>query len=153
MIAILHNIRSLHNIGSIFRTADAAGIEKLYLTGITSAPVDRFGKKRIQITKVSLGAETYIPWEKVESLPSLITKLHKKGYRVIALEQSRASVPYTNVKAQRKLALIMGNEVKGLSASLLKRADGIIEIPMRGEKESLNVAVAFGVVVFALQNK
>jgi len=156
MIAILHNIRSLHNIGSIFRTADAAGIEKIYLTGITSAPIDRFQKPRIQITKVSLGAENYISWEKAKSLPQLIINLKKEGFRIIALEQSKKSVPYYSLSSsssQKKLALIVGNEVQGLSKSILEKADTIIEIPMQGRKESLNVAVAFGIVAFSLRRE
>src|SRR3989338_4544510 len=94
MIAILHNIRSLHNVGSIFRTADAAGIEKLYLCGITPEPVDRFGRFREQFTKVSLGAEKTVKWEKVKITANLIDKLKKEGYKIFAVEQSKNSTPY-----------------------------------------------------------
>lgn len=149
MIAILHNIRSVHNVGSIFRTADAAGIEKLYLTGITPAPVDEYGRKREQLAKVSLGAETYIPWEKVRSASRLIDKLKAEGYTVCAVEQSRRAVPYVQARfTRKKVVLIVGNEVRGLPPPVLKRADAIVEIPMRGKKESLNVAVAFGIIAF-----
>jgi len=152
MIAILHNIRSMHNVGSIFRTADAAGIEKLYLCGITPAPKDRFGDWRLQIAKVALGAEKYVPWEKVGSTAHLLKKLKTQGYKIFALEQHKNSIPYYLAKLSkkdlRKTALVVGNEVKGLSPGVLKLADKILEIPMRGKKESLNVAVAFGIVAF-----
>lgn len=162
MIVILYNIRSLHNVGSIFRTADAAGVEKIYLCGITPAPIDTFNRPRQQLIKVSLGAERYVKWEKVKSATKLIDKLKNPpaggDYKIFAVEQSKKSIPYYKLKtgnamtrhSARKVALVLGNEIKGLPASILKRADKILEIPMRGEKESLNVAVAFGIVVFHL---
>jgi len=155
MVVILYSIRSLHNVGSIFRTADAAGVEKLCLCGITPAPVDIFGKPRQQLAKVSLGGEKYVKWEKVKSATRIIDKLKKDNYKIFAIEQNKKSIPYSNIKRSpnlrvEKLALILGNEIKGLPASILKRADKILEIPMRGKKESLNVAVAFGIVVFHL---
>lgn len=148
--AILHNIRSTHNVGSIFRTADGMGLENIYLTGITPSPLDRFGELRKDFTKVSLGAEKYISWEKVKSVNALIKRLKGRGYKVIAVEQHRKSVLYykAKVKKQDKIALVFGNEVKGIPPSILKMADKIIEIPMLGKKESLNVAVAFGVVAY-----
>ncbi len=151
MIAILNNIRSLHNVGSIFRTADAAGVEKIYLCGITPEPLDRFGKIRPQLEKVSLGAEKAVPWEKAASASALINKLKKEGYKIWAVEQSEKSIPYYKAKADLKsIALVLGNEVRGLPPAVLNKADKILEIPMRGEKESLNVAVAFGIVAFRL---
>ncbi len=161
MVAILYNIRSLHNVGSIFRTADAAGVKKIYLCGLTPTPYDEFGKKRSQLAKVSLGAEDYIPWEKIGSARSpiatlrLIDNLKKTGYKILAIEQSKNSVPYYKFASTRrnnqKMVLIVGNEVKGLSKTILNRADKILEIPMHGKKESLNVAVAFGIVVFGIK--
>ncbi|MBI1755342.1 TrmH family RNA methyltransferase [Candidatus Azambacteria bacterium] len=163
MIAILHNIRSAHNVGSMFRTADAAGIEKLYLCGITPAPVDAFGRPSEKLRKVALGAEKSVAWEKVKSTARLIDKLKKDGFTIFAVEQSKKSVPYFRVKQKgKKIAIVMGNEVKGLPKSVLERADTILEIPMRGAmvrqahhprhigrgKESLNVSVAFGIVAF-----
>jgi len=168
MIVILYNIRSLHNVGSIFRTADAAGVEKIYLCGITPAPIDEFGKPRSQLTKVSLGAEKYVKWEKIGSTNSpqaaqatlrLLKSLKKQGYKIFAIEQNKKSIPYYKVKisgnrlrSRPRAALVLGNEIKGLPSSILKRADKILEIPMYGKKESLNVAVAFGIVVFHLEN-
>lgn len=159
MIVILYNVRSLYNVGSIFRTADAAGCEKIYLCGITPQPVDIFGKPRQQLIKVSLGAEKYVKWEKVKSATKLIDKLKNPptggDYKIFAIEQSKRSIPYSNIKRSsnlivRRLALVLGNEIKGLPPSILKQADKILEIPMKGKKESLNVAVAFGIVVFHL---
>jgi len=160
MIIILYNIRSLHNVGSIFRTADAAGIEKIYLCGFTPAPVDQFGKYRPQLTKVSLDAEKYVEWKKVGSASSpqatvkLIDALRGEGYKIFSVEQSKKSIPYYSLKAKsyksKTIALVLGNEIKGLPLAILKRSDKILEIPMKGRKESLNVAVAFGIIAFRL---
>lgn len=154
MITILDDIRSIYNVASIFRTADAAGIEKIYLSGITPEPKDRFGKWRSQFVKVSLGAEKTAAWEKVKATSKLIDKLKKEGYKIFAVEQSRKSVPYFKFKVKgkrlKKTALVFGNEVKGIRRAILKKADRILEIPMRGNKESLNVAVAFGIVIYGL---
>ncbi|MBI5732508.1 TrmH family RNA methyltransferase [Candidatus Jorgensenbacteria bacterium] len=151
IVALLHNIRSIHNVGSIFRTADGAGVKKLYLGGITPAPVDRLGKSRPQLTKVSLGAENYVAWERVVSTTRIIDKLKKDGFHIIAVEQDKKSIPYGDFKSSKfnKAALVMGNEVRGLPKSILRRADTILEIPMYGHKESLNVSVAFGIVVYS----
>lgn len=156
IVAVIHNVRSLHNVGSIFRTADAAGVSKIYLYGITPAPVDRFGRPAPQLAKVALGAEKTVPWEAVRSpraISKLLEKLKKEGYRILAVEQSKKSVPYHKLKFAGKIALIVGNEVKGLPKGLLKKADKILEIPMKGSKESLNVSVAFGVALFGLLYK
>ncbi len=154
MVVVLHNIRSLHNVGSIFRTADAVGVEKIYLCGITPTPVDRFGKPRPQLTKVSLGAEKSVDWGKAGSTTKLIDKLKTTGFKIFAVEQDRKSVPHYALKpksrALDKIALIVGNEVSGLPRSVLGRADKVLEIPMKGKKESLNVAVAFGIAAFGL---
>ncbi len=154
MIAILNNIRSLHNVGSIFRTADGAGVDKLYLCGFTPSPLDQFDKVRPQLAKVALGAEKMVDWEKCSQTSRLITKLKKEGYYIIALEINNKSVPYFKVKKiKKKTALVVGHEVKGLPKSVLDKCDRIVEIPMKGQKTSLNVSVAFGIVAFALQQK
>lgn len=155
IIVILHNIRSLYNVGSIFRTADAAGIEKIYLCGITPEPVDKFGKIRPQLAKVSLGAEKIVGWEYYKSTSRLIDKLKKEKYKIFAVEQAKNSTSYYKVcdvcmGSWVRIALIFGNEVKGIPLAILKKADKILEIPMAGKKESLNVSVAFGIVVFSL---
>jgi 23S rRNA (guanosine2251-2'-O)-methyltransferase len=147
---ILDNIRSVHNVGSIFRTADAAGVSHVYLIGITPTPLDRFGRVRKDIAKVALGAETTVPWSHLETIEPLIEKLKSEGVHIIALEQSENAIDYKLYGAKSPVALIVGNEVGGISQDVLNRVDGIIEIPMRGEKESLNVAVATGIALFSL---
>ncbi|MEK7146642.1 MAG: TrmH family RNA methyltransferase [Patescibacteria group bacterium] len=155
MIVILYNIRSLYNVGSVFRTADAVGVEKIYLCGITSSPLDRFGKLRPQLAKVSLGAEKSVKWEKVKATSALINKLKEEGYKIFAVEQAENSIPYykTNLLTSdvNKLVLVMGNEVRGLPPAILKKADKVLEIPMKGRKESLNVSVAFAVIAYFLR--
>ncbi|MCL5006654.1 MAG: TrmH family RNA methyltransferase [Patescibacteria group bacterium] len=158
MVAILYNVRSLHNVGSIFRTSDAAGMEKLFLCGYTPAPVDKHNRPESRLVKTALGAEKYVKWEKVSGRTAgtvkLINQLKKEGYKVLAVEQSKASVPFHKVKYKNKqfnrLALVMGNEVKGLPPSVLKAVDMTIEIPMFGKKESLNVSVAYGIAVYEI---
>ncbi len=152
----LHNIRSLHNVGSIFRTADGAGVSKIYLCGITPTPLDRFGKMRPELAKVALGAERNVPWEHSASTARLLRRLKKEGYCIYALEQTEHSVPYDAPKLARgakKIALVLGDEVRGIPLSILKISDAILEIPMYGKKESLNVSVAFGIAVFSLINR
>lgn len=164
MVAILHNIRSLHNVGSIFRTADGAGIEKLYLCGITPSPVDRFGAVRSDIAKTALGAEKNVAWEKVVSTTKLIDRLRKDGFKILAVELDKRAVPYYEYRQnpspakagtpfrKGRIALIVGAEVEGIPKTILAKADTIIEIPMRGKKESLNVSVAFGIIAFHLRH-
>ncbi len=155
---ILDNIRSTYNVGSIFRTADCAGVSKIYLVGVTPDPIDRFGRVRKDIAKVALGAETTMPWEHVEDLSRLIKKIKKEGFKIVALEQDEKSVDYKKFKPACRqagpkfhLALILGEEVSGIKQEILKLCDNIIEIPMAGEKESLNVSVAAGVTLFRLR--
>lgn len=153
LVAVLNDIRSVHNVGSIFRTADGAGFEKIYLCGITPTPLDRFKNIRADFAKVSLGAEKNIAWEYEKTTAAAIEKLKEDGWMIIAVEQSARSIPYHEFKfaKNKKIALVMGNEVKGLSPSILKLADTIVEIPMHGKKESLNVGVAFGIVAFDMR--
>ncbi len=146
---ILHDIRSSENVGSILRTADAAGVSRVYITGYTPAPFDRFGRKNVKLTKASLGAEDFVPWEKVE-INELIARLKSEGVVVVSVEQSGRSVPYTEFKMEGSVVLIFGNEVEGVPESVLAESDAIIEIPMRGKKESLNVAVSAGIVLYEL---
>jgi len=153
LVVVTHNVRSIHNVGSIFRTADAVGAEKIYLCGITPAPIDRFKKVRADFAKVALGAEKSVVWESATSAPILARRLKKEGYKIYAVEQSKRSIPYyrARVRDDARVALIVGNEVDGLPPSVLNQADQILEIPMQGMKESLNVAIAFGIVAFSLR--
>ena len=155
MIAVLHNIRSLHNVGSIFRTADAVGISKIYLCGYTPAPFDEFGLPVGPLVKTALGAERTVAWEKYASTMRLLDKLRAEGKNIFAVEQSKKSVAYQRIHLSKKqlanAVLVVGNEIKGLPPAVLSRADKILEIPMFGKKESLNVAVAFGIVAYRLR--
>jgi 23S rRNA (guanosine2251-2'-O)-methyltransferase len=150
---LLHNIRSTYNVGSIFRTADAAGVSKIFLSGYTPTPLDRFGRLRSDVTKVSLGAEVAVPWEYGKTAGSVIKKLKKEGVEIIALEQNEISVDYKKIKLKNPALIILGNEPKGISKALLRHADIIAEIPMKGEKESLNVSIAAGIFLFRLLDK
>ena len=145
-VVICDSIRSLHNVGSVFRTADGVGIDKVYLCGITGMPDTQ--KHERQISKVALGAQNYIKWEYVKQSWRLVEKLKKEGYQIVSLEQTPKSISYLKFKPKFPLALIIGNEGKGVKKSLLDRSDKIIDIPMRGQKESLNVSVAFGIAAY-----
>lgn len=153
----LHNVRSVHNVGSIFRTADAAGAEKVWLCGITPPPLDRLKNLRPDFAKVALGAQDYIPWESAKSTVAALRRLKREGWLVFAVEQAPRAVPYHKLPraafARKKFCLVLGDEVRGLPPSVLAQADRILEIPMFGKKESLNVAVAFGIVAFGPRSR
>lgn len=154
MIVVLDNIRSVHNVGSIFRTSDAVGVEKIYLVGITPTPLDRFKMVNERLRKVALGSELIVPWSQEKDVVALAKGLKKSGYEIVALEQSKKSIPIFSgeikIFKDKKIALFLGAEVSGLSKQILQLSDYIIDIPMNGKKESLNVAVAFGVAAYQL---
>ncbi len=152
VVVLLHNIRSTHNVGSIFRTSDALGVKKIYLSGYTPTPLDKFNRPRKDIAKVALGAEKTIPWEYVDSPSKIINKLKKEGYEVVTLEQSKNSVDYKKFKPKYPILFVVGSEVEGVDEKLINLSDTIVEIPMMGDKESLNVSVAFGVAMFRILN-
>lgn len=147
---LLHNIRSTHNVGSIFRTSDALGVRKIYLSGYTPTPIDRFGKSRKDVAKVALGAEKNILWGYEEDPVKVIKRLKKEKYYIVALEQAESSIDYKKIKIKYPVLFIVGNEVEGVSDKILSLCDSIAEIPMKGDKESLNVSVAFGVALFRI---
>ncbi len=149
-ILILNDIRSVENVGAIFRTADAAGIDKIYLTGYTPTPLDRFGRKRGDLAKSALGAEEFVSWGQVKSVSSLLLKLKKENFLIVAIEQDKKSVDYKKVKLKNKNAFIVGTEVTGIPKNILEKCDVVAEIPMRGKKESLNVSVALGISLFRI---
>ncbi len=148
---LLHNIRSTHNVGSIFRTADAAGVARVYLSGYTPSPTDRFGRAQKDIAKTALGAEDYIPWEHHTSPARLLSKLKKEGWVIVGVEQDARALDYRRFKTQPKTLFILGNEVAGISKELRKKCDALVEIPMHGKKESLNVSVAAGIILFSVR--
>lgn len=149
-ILILPDIRSALNVGSIFRTADAAGIDQIYIVGVTPAPSDKFGRIQKDIAKTALGAENFIPWEYKKDLMPLLKKLKKNGYTICAIEQDENSVNFKKVKKTDKMVFVLGEETMGLSSKIKNQSDIIIEIPMKGKKESLNVGVACGIVLFQI---
>ncbi|MFH1402396.1 MAG: TrmH family RNA methyltransferase [Patescibacteria group bacterium] len=152
---ILHNIRSVYNVGSIFRTADACGVSKIFLTGYTPTLLDKFGREAGGFAKTALGAEKNIPWEYFSQPAPLLQKLHEQNFQIIAIEQSKNSVDYKKINPLndgQKIAFLLGNEVRGISESLLKKCNIIAEIPMRGKKESLNVSVSAGIALFRILN-
>lgn len=150
-VVIIDNVRSAHNVGSIFRTSDGAGVSRVILVGYTPAPIDRFGRIQSEIAKTSLGASEMIPWEALENgraIEDRIAVLKKEGFTIVAVEQTDNSVSLYEFKVPHKVAYILGNEIEGVSAELLSLCDTVVEIPMHGEKESLNVSVAAGIVLF-----
>ncbi len=151
-IAILDNVRSVYNVGSIFRTANAVGIEKIYLCGITPTPVDKRGLRRRDFAKVALGAEDIVAWEHVESVSACVQKVKDEGFYVIAIEQDEESTDYKllSIEGKERVAFVIGAEVEGLGKDVLSQCSIIAEIPMVGTKESLNVTIAFGVAVYRI---
>ena len=130
--ALLHNIRSLHNVGSMFRTADGAGVEKLFLCGETGVP------PRPEIARTALGAEESVPWEYWMDAKECIQKLKGEGIRIVALEIASKSVDYRKFKIEGPICLVVGNEVGGIPSDILRLCNRALRIPMRGKKESLN---------------
>ena len=156
IILLLHNIRSTHNVGSIFRTAEGFGVSKIILSGCTPYPTLLYDtrlphireKLTAQIHKTALGAEQMVPFEYTEQ-PN-VTALKGAGYRIVALEQSPKSVILRDYVAPQKLALVLGEEVHGIPPELLAECDDILEIPMHGKKESFNVSVAGAIALYEL---
>src|SRR3989344_3053730 len=148
IVVMLDNIRSNENVGSIFRTSDAAGVSKIYLVGITPAPLDRFNRVNKRLAKAALGAEKTVGWEQVESFKSASLKVKKEGFKIVGVEQDKKAKDYKLLSNSYNLAFVFGNEVDGLSKEDIELCDEIVEIPMKGKKESLNVAVAAGIILF-----
>ena len=144
---ILHNIRSCYNVGAIFRTAEALGIEKIYLTGYTPTPKTNPEK----IKKTALGAEKLVNWEKKKKILEVISELKRKKIKILALETEKTALPYFKFKPKFPLAILVGNEKRGIDKRTLKKVDFVLKIPMFGKKESLNVAIAFSIVAYYLR--
>jgi 23S rRNA (guanosine2251-2'-O)-methyltransferase len=154
MILLLDSVRSKENVGALFRTADAAGVEEVVLAGITPCPINRFGNTDGKIAKSALGAEQCVLWRYEHSSGSAVEKLRKDGYRILVLEQAVGSVDYTAVNCGKneKVALVVGNEVDGVQADVIALAHAVLHIPMHGKKESLNVTTAAGIALYALRS-
>lgn len=145
--ALVENIRSMHNVGSIFRSSDGARLDELFLSGYTAQPPRR------EIDKTALGATDSVPWRFNRDPLPFISELKDKGVRIVAVEHTSASLSYTDVQYDFPLCLVMGNEVDGVSEEVIQQADMAIEIPMFGLKQSLNVSVAFGIVLYHVLNQ
>lgn len=154
LILILDNLRSVYNTASIFRTADGAGVSEIFLCGTTPEPIDRFGRKRKDFAKVSLGAEESVPWKYFETTKDAIQNLKDMSFEIVGLEQDSNSISFDEYISEKNVGLVVGEETQGLSQEILKLCDVVLEIPMRGKKESLNVSVATGVALYQiLKNK
>lgn len=147
---VLHNIRSAYNVGAILRTAECVGVSMVYLAGYTPDPVDRFGRCRKDIAKAALGAETMVHWKHEDDTALCVAGLKKDGVRVVALEQHPRSVPHHTYIPHEPMALVVGEEVHGIPEELIALCDDVIEIPLLGRKESLNVSVAAGIALYRL---
>ncbi len=141
IILLAHNIRSLWNVGSLFRTSDAFQVEKIYLTGYTATPPRR------EISKTAIGAEEYVAWEYEKDPKNIISVLKKDKWEVVGLEQAENSIGLFQFEPSDRTLLIIGHEVTGISEDLLQLCDKVVEIPMYGKKESINVAVATGIIL------
>jgi tRNA G18 (ribose-2'-O)-methylase SpoU len=139
---VCENIRSLYNVGSIFRTSDGAGIGRLYLCGYTGFPPRR------EIDKTALGSTESVPWEYLSDPAQAVKELRSRGYCIVALEHTKAGLSYAHASYPLPLCIVLGNEVDGVSERILGMCDAAVEIPMHGLKQSLNVAVAYGILVY-----
>ena len=145
---LLHNVRSAHNVGSVFRTADAAGVSHVYLTGYTPSPLDRFGRAQKEVIKTALGATESVAWTHDSDPHSVVAKLKAKGWDIVGVEQDDRSIDYRTFAPVRPTLFIFGNEVEGVPPELRFVCDSLVEIPMHGTKESLNVSVTAGIILF-----
>ena len=146
-VLIAPNIRSAHNVGAILRTADGAGVNRVYLTGYSAQP------PHPKVLKVSLGAENFVLWEYCRQTLPLLKKLKTAGYRLVALEQTKNSVSIYSWTPQLPLVLVIGNEKTGVNKKWLALCDDVIELPMRGRKKSLNVSIAAGIALYHVSAK
>lgn len=159
IVLLVHDIRSCHNVGSLLRTAEGLGVQKVYFSGYTPYPSEPddtrlphiHQKLTKQIHKTALGAEMSQPWEHVDSVTEMITQLRTGGFTVLALEQSPASTSLPTYTAPPKVALLLGREVEGVSEELLRLVDETLEIPMYGTKESYNVVQAAAMALYQLR--
>lgn len=146
LVVILDNVRSLHNIGSVFRTSDAFRVECIYLCGITATP------PHPEMHKTALGAEFTVDWKYVNNAVEAVDNLRQEGYIVFSIEQAENSIMLENIQLEqgRRYAVVLGNEVKGVQQEVIDHSDGCIEIPQYGTKHSLNVSVTAGIVIWDL---
>lgn len=155
IILVLDNIRSVHNVGAMFRTAEAVGVDEILLIGITPAPTDRFGRERSDLAKAAVGAQSMVEWKQFGETKDAIAYLQEQGTDIVSLEITDNSVDYKLVPEPDGLvpfALVVGNENIGVSGQWLSCSDIVCHIPMAGEKESLNVSTSCGIALFRILN-
>lgn len=140
-------------MGSLFRTADSVGIDHIVISGYSPTPLDRFGRKRSDLAKSALGAEESMSWEYCENIFEKIAEYKKNNYTIIGLEQHEKSIDYKKINKTENMVFIIGTETKGMDQNVLDLCDIIAEIPMHGEKESLNVSVATGILLYRILDK
>ena len=158
IVLIVHNIRSAHNVGSLLRTADGLGIRQVILSGYSPYPISKNDQRLphiarsvdARIHKTALGAEKSVSWRHTEDIETLLVQLKDKGYQLAALEQAKGSIAISDFKPSAKTAIIIGSELGGIEPDLINKCDVILEIPMRGRKESFNVAAAAAMVLYHL---
>lgn len=158
IVVIAHNVRSTHNVGSLLRTAEGVGVTGVFLTGYTPYPSHSNDKRLTherekitnQIHKTALGAETSVPWQYSQAIELVLGSLRKNGFAIAALEQHKNSTKLPRFKAPKRIALILGREVEGIEPEILKICDVVLEIPMKGKKESLNVVQAAAMAMYEL---
>ena len=146
IILLAHNIRSLWNVGSFFRSSDAFDVEKIYLTGYTATPPRR------EISKTAIGAEQWVKWEYQKDPLELINHLQNEGWSIVGLELADDAIPLSEYEPPEKVCLVLGHEVTGISEEILKVCNDTVMIPMLGKKESLNVSVALGIALDRIRN-
>ena len=146
IIVVAHNIRSLWNVGALFRNADCFGVQRIILSGYTGTPPRR------EISKTALGADEWIPWEYAEDPAALVRELQNTGWRIVGLEQTERSISLQEYVPPEKICLLVGHEVTGMPEEHIQLCDDLVMIPMHGQKESLNVSVATGITLNHLRN-
>ncbi|MEI8096952.1 MAG: TrmH family RNA methyltransferase [Candidatus Moraniibacteriota bacterium] len=156
LVLVIHNVRSALNVGSLFRTADGAGVSRIFLTGYTPTPAKEKTvyrtKAEKELAKTALGAEKNVSWEKSVTLSKVLMKLRQEKFEIVGLEQDKKSVDYRKYSPKKNVALLVGNEVLGIDTKVLKQCGVIIEIPMKGKKNSLNVSVATGIALYQIMS-
>lgn len=147
-VLIVNDIRSVYNVGALFRTADAVGITRIILAGFSPTPIDRFGRIRTDLAKSALGAEQSVPWEYVDDMMVTVNEYRERGFHIVGVEQDSRSIDYKQLEKRERMVFILGTETTGMDESLRSCCDTLVEIPMQGMKESLNVSVAAGIVLY-----
>lgn len=150
---VIHNIRSAHNVGAMLRTAEAIGIDDVVISGFSAGPIDRFGRENPKVTKAAVGAHNLVSWTQAPDILEYLQEQQKLGRTIVSVEQDSRSVDYKAYQPTGDMVIIMGNEVTGVDQEILDLSDIILELPMTGEKESLNVTTSCGIILYRLLDR